>query len=173
MTQCYVFAGAELLTAQWVQAWGSILGATLGAGLAVYGAVWFDRRKAGATGKAYREMIVSTVKRIDLDRVQLNSLIDAGASSSDVRLAGMELSRAYGILSQFSPFVELGSYYASAALIDLSDTLMRVINTLPTMDVGVIDRAVSYEIGVELASQCRAIGDRCRYTLDRINEARA
>ena len=123
---CYEFAGMNLLTAEWVQAWGSILGAMLGAGLAVVGAVWFERRKELQRERSVQRVAIRGVDRISAEAAYMLRLLKERSLVLAIIAALAELRRREVMLERFAPFNEMGSAASAAVVIDLLDKVASV-----------------------------------------------
>jgi hypothetical protein len=123
----------ELFSAQWVAAWGSIVGAMLGAGLAVIGAVWFDRRKERVDQRAYSQIVLAAVKHVANAAHQISATLNSenkDALEEEVRF----LVHNGETLNAFSPFTETGNYLKVSVILGLVSDIGLVSTRLHALD---------------------------------------
>jgi len=125
-TMCEFVGWCALMTAPWVQAWGSIVGAMLGAGLAVVGAVWFESRKERARQMALQRVVIRSVNRIAAEAAHIQQELGRNANVNDVLAALSELKRREETLERYMPFGDLGTHGSSAMVIHLMDAVADV-----------------------------------------------
>ena len=154
---CYEFAGMNLLTAEWVQAWGSILGAMLGAGLAVVGAVWFERRKELQRERSVQRVAIRGVDRISAEAAYMLRLLKERSLVLAIIAALAELRRREVMLERFAPFNEMGSAASAAVVIDLLDKVASVTRFYEILQPNRTAAYLTDETNRLMLEDCRAL----------------
>lgn len=159
----------ELATAPWVQAWGSMVGAALGAGLAVYGAVWFERRHSLRQAKTFAESARYVVRRVQVEMDRFREAWAETAQADKLQPSLSALSRMARVFDRLCPFSELQHPEVEVYLIELTELLgifhapaRLVEGTTGHFDMG----AASHR---QFVAQLDAIDRLCRNILARMH----
>lgn len=124
----------EITAAEWLQAWGSIVGAALGAGLAIAGAVWIQHRTDRRRARAYASTLYAIIERIRACIRRLLVAIDENQHTSTKEAMLRELVRHGDVLQRFIPFAELDDFDQAEFLVEICNQVEDLKRPIANLD---------------------------------------